>query len=61
MNTLSIREALNGIGQTGLITKRFGQKWKVVALIQSKINQLAEFRLLLKNYAINSFIHYYHL
>lgn len=53
MNTISIREALIGISETGLITKRSGQKWEVVDLTQSKINQLVEFRLLMESYAID--------
>ncbi|WP_047247553.1 GntR family transcriptional regulator [Maribacter thermophilus] len=52
-NTVSVREALNGISHTGLIKKRAGQKWEVEALTQSKLNQLIEFRSLLENYAVN--------
>ncbi|MCK0148252.1 GntR family transcriptional regulator [Arenibacter sp. F26102] len=55
MNTISIREALIGISQTGLITKRSGQKWEVVALTQSKISQLVEFRFILEMYAMDCF------
>lgn len=55
MNTISIREALIGISQTGLITKRSGQKWEVVALTQSTIHQLVEFRFLLENHAMDCF------
>jgi len=52
-STITVREALMNISQTGLIKKRHGQKWEVIALTQSKIIELMEFRLLLENYAIN--------
>lgn len=55
MNTVTVREALLNISQTGLIKKRPGQKWEVEALTQKNITELMQFRVLLEQYALNCY------
>jgi len=52
VSTISVREALLDIQPLGVLTKKERRRWEVVALTESKISQLREFREMIELFAL---------
>lgn len=54
VNTVTAREVLIKLSQTGLIEKQRRQKWRVIALTEDIITEIAEIRKMLETHAIRA-------